>query len=207
MDLKSLLNYILKPLAPGPSPSYDIIHVIETLELIRDKGPIGRGKLSRALNIGEGVMKTLLRKLRIAGIIEVGIRGVKLTAEGLELAMKLKKAMPIRAKFGEMVLTVDKYNYGILVKGKANLVKKGLEQRDAAIKAGASGASTLIYVNGRLIMPPDIDISLLAPNLSDEILSELNPEEGDVIVIGSGADPKSAKRGALAAALTLIDLT
>ena len=88
----------------------------------------------------------------------------------------------------------------------SSVVKDGLEQRDTAIKAGAKGATTLIYSRGRLIMPgvtgnvfKDIQ-SILTP-----ILSKFKPKENDVIVIGSSEEKKSAELGAIMGAIQILE--
>lgn len=50
-------------------------------------------------------------------------------------------------------ITLGKFNYAVLVKNMADAIKSGIEQRDIAIKAGAVGATTLIFKNGIFLIP------------------------------------------------------
>jgi len=83
----------------------------------------------------------------------------------------------------------------------SGFIKGGIEQRDYAIRIGALGATTLIYKNGRFIMPSTdyiIDDDII------QLLLSLEPEDGDVIIIGSANDRLSAELGAKNAAINTI---
>ena len=81
-------------------------------------------------------------------------------------------------------------------------MKHGLEQRDAAIKIGALGATTLVFSRGKLNMPGiEEDAFKGDPRIRVELISKLQPRENDVIIIGSANDKLTAEYGAIAAAL------
>ena len=102
-------------------------------------------------------------------------------------------------------LTISQFNVAALVRICDEGPKNGLTQRDAAVRAGAEGATTIVYENGKLIIPTvSSDLSESFPELSSQLTQALAPNEGDLIIIGSGKDFKSAEYGALAAAWTLI---
>jgi Domain of unknown function (DUF4443) len=50
-------------------------------------------------------------------------------------------------------ITLGKFNYAVLVKNMTDAIKSGIEQRDIAIKAGAVGATTLIFKNVIFLIP------------------------------------------------------
>jgi hypothetical protein len=82
------------------------------------------------------------------------------------------------------------------------MIGYGIEQRDAAIKAGALGATTIIYTKGKLIIPGSPEDAFRdSPEIRKMLIKKLKPKEGDSIIIGSADDEKSAKLGAKAAAL------
>jgi len=84
-------------------------------------------------------------------------------------------------------------------------VGSGMEQRDTAIKSGASGATTLVFSGNKLSMPACVnDISESTSSLHDEIVTKLNPNENDVIIVGSGENRKLAEIGAKMAAIKLL---
>jgi altronate dehydratase len=98
-------------------------------------------------------------------------------------------------------LTVGKFDVATVVSGAAGKVKNGVEQRDEAIKAGADGATALVFKNGRLQFP---DGSMKVPEkVAKRLVEILHPKTGDVVVIGTGKDAAKAEAGARAAAQTL----
>jgi hypothetical protein len=101
-------------------------------------------------------------------------------------------------------LTFAAYNVAILVKGRSQKVKKGLEQRDAAIRAGAKGTTTLVFEDSRLVLPTICqDLAKEHPEAFRQITRLMNPEEKDVIIISSADHSREAEYGALVAAWTI----
>jgi low affinity Fe/Cu permease len=88
----------------------------------------------------------------------------------------------------------------------ARNIKSGIEQRDAAIKAGAVGATTLICKNERLVLPgTGEDLMRNDQKIHSLIMKELSPEQNDVIIIGSSQNKKIAEMAAKSAALYTIE--
>jgi len=90
----------------------------------------------------------------------------------------------------------------VLIRGAASKVKGGIEQRDAAIIAGATGATTLVLDDGGLRMPGMEEP--LAESVRSLIMEELGPSPGDAIIIGSSDEPILAEMAAKSAALKLL---
>jgi hypothetical protein len=100
---------------------------------------------------------------------------------------------------------LGKYNVGVLVKGVADRVRLGIEQRDAAVKAGAKGAVTMVYRKGLLFIPPSEEVKGEWVEPVRRIIDLFKPEDLDVIIL-CGADSKDdAENAVIAAALTLIN--
>jgi hypothetical protein len=98
-------------------------------------------------------------------------------------------------------LTVGEVDIATIVRGAASKVKRGIEQRDEAIKAGADGATVFIFRRGKLQFPDGfMDVE---KGLTKVIIEKFSPREGDVIIIGTARDPAKAEAGAKAAAGTL----
>ena len=87
------------------------------------------------------------------------------------------------------------------------MVRLGIEQRDAAIRAGATGACTLVYHNKKLVMPMEHGTWTSAPNapLFDDLRKLFTPRDDDVIEIVSAPNTALAEHCTIAAALTLLD--
>ncbi|MGQ9565392.1 MAG: DUF4443 domain-containing protein [Candidatus Bathyarchaeales archaeon] len=205
MNIKKVLEPVTKEKAPGPTPSFQVFHVIKTLELIANS-PIGRGILAKKLEIGEGATRTLLERLKVAGLISTSKAGCFLTKQGKEVWKEIEKVLAAKTRLEQTKLTLSSCNVAILVKNRKNKVKLGVEQRDAAFLAGAKGATTLVVEKGKLTMPKTTsNIAKDFPSIHAVIMKTLKPSDGDAVVIGSAETWEKAEHGALAAAWVLFD--
>jgi hypothetical protein len=201
-NLKTLDRVVAK-IAPGRLPSFAEAHVIKALEEI-SQGSIGRLKLSKDLHLGEGEARTLVKHLKNEGLIDVSKTGISLSESGGRLLSRLRALLSEPIEVTSTPLTVGPFNVAVRVKGMKNSVKKGLEQRDAAIMAGAKGATTLVFTGNGLTMPgTEEDVSKNDPSILAS-LSGLGLSDGDVIIIGSADEKIKAELGAKTAALELL---
>ena len=186
----------------GGTSSFTPAHVLIALECIGLGKGIGRQKLSRRLRLGEGMMRTLIRRLKVLDLIETTRGGMSLTLIGESLLNELNEVIKA-ADFPSTPITVGVANFAVLVKGAASKVKRGIEQRDAAIIVGAQGATSLVMQDGRLRMPG------MDETFDDEIERVIHERmeifEGDVLIIGSSNDSFLAEIGAKSAAMTLLE--
>jgi DNA-binding PadR family transcriptional regulator len=184
----------------GASPSFSEVHVLRVLFLLKDKKYLGRKKLVRSLGIGEGSIRTILKKLKNKGFISSTKQGHSLTKKGAKrlsyLLKKFSKPKKINSKIVEGKKTA------IVVHNATKKIGKGLEERDIAVKAGANGALLLKYHNKIHSTVSEFKLSDF-PDLLSEI-KKFNLQNGDVIVISFGDTVASAENGALAIALNLI---
>lgn len=185
------------PRAIGPLPRFADLHVKMALELIGKHKRIGRKQLAEELGVGEGSMRTILDQLKNQGLITSSRGGHSLTAKG-ERALG-KPFEFVQVNVGD--LTVGEVNVATIVRGAAAKVMRGIEQRDEAIKAGADGATVLIFKKGRLQFPDGF--FKVKKEASDALLRDLRPREGDIVVIGTAGDALKAEAGAKAAARSL----
>jgi hypothetical protein len=94
-----------------------------------------------------------------------------------------------------------------LVKKSAQKVESGIDQRDAAIIAGARKALVIVLKNGHLCIESVSDcIEKQYPKAANLLLKELMPQEDDVIIISGAESYLKAKRGAFAASWSLISI-
>ena len=205
MALKKLLERLLEERAPGPSPSFSVFHLLKALELIAKKGPIGRGKISQELKTGEGATRTLIERLKDAGLVVITKLGCSLTKKGEEVWNEFRSVFPQKVRLERIDLTLAPYNIAVQIKDRGDKVRAGVEQRDAAIMSGAKGATTLVFRNKKLVLPTiSENVVRDYPLTHRQIIKLLKLEENDVVVIGSGDTWERAEYGALAAAWTLI---
>jgi len=203
-QLKSFIESLASPKGPGPSTTFSMFHIFAALELMA-KRPIGRNKLAKKLNVGDGAVRTIISRLKDAGLIVTLREGCKLTSEGLSVWKSLEEVFPVRVEIERTQLTTSEYNYAFLVKNRGHKVKSGIEQRDAAIMGGAKRALVIVCKNGNLAIESVSDsIEKDFPDAARKILQALKPESNDVIIIAVADSPLKAKRGAFAASWVLL---
>lgn len=204
--MKKLLESLLDEKAPGPYLSFSIFHLVKALELIAENSPIGRGKLSDGLGTGEGAIRTIIERLRNAGLIVVSKQGCFLTEKGEKIWSRMRWLFPQKVKLKPNKLALAACNVAVRIRGCGDKVRSGLEQRDAALLAGAKGAMTLFFRREKLVLPAiSENVAKDFPDAFHHITEKLHLEENDVIVIGSADTWDKAEYGALAAAWSLID--
>jgi predicted transcriptional regulator len=204
LNLKQSLEKLAEEKAPGPNPSFSTFHFVLAIELIAEKS-IGRNKLAHELLIGEGAARTLIRRLKEEDLISISKTGCTLTKKGLELWNEYGSIIK-KTRIEKNELAFGEYSYAVLVKKSGHKVRTGMEQRDAAIVAGARGATTILFKNGQLVFPAvDRNLKKDFPKASDQITRLLKPKEDDTIIVVSSDNLAKAEHAALAAAWTLVD--
>ena len=191
--------------APGPSATFSVAHIFHALELIAER-PIGRNKLAEKLDVGEGAVRTIISHLKDADLIETSKTGCTLTAKGVSTWKKFEELFPKRGEIEKTDLTTTEHNYAFLVKNTGHKVKSGIEQRDAAIVAGAKRAVVIVAKGGHLMIESvSADIAKEFPKATSQILKVVQPEDNDVIVIAGASDIQKAKHAAFAASWALVN--
>ena len=202
---KQFIENIAKQKAPGPSTTFTSSHIFYALELMAQK-PIGRNKLAMKLEVGEGTIRTIINRLKEAGLITTSKEGCTLTSKGLSLWKKFAEYFPERAEIGKTELTNAEHNYAFLVKNSGHKVKSGIEQRDAAIMAGAKRAIIIVSKEQHLtINSVSNNLEKEFPAAARQILQTVHPKDNDVIIIVSAGILNKAKQGAFAASWSLLD--
>lgn len=201
-----LLNSAAQIPNPGRPPVFSEPHLLLALLVIGDSSPLGRLELSRRLAIGEGAARTLIRRLSSRGLVDVRKEGCVLTTRGQlaykALRLKISNIKPVQAR----QLALDKISVAVVARDAAPHVRKGLEQRDAAIRAGATGACTLVISKGRYFMPTADRIEDIQADdaLRNELEEALHPTDGDAIIIVSAPNLELAEQAAICSAVELL---
>jgi hypothetical protein len=201
-----MLERVASRYAPSRALSFDLVHVFVALQRIGNKGVTSRNALCSGLVLGEGTVKTLVKHLKMQGLIETSNRGIKMTVKGNGVYEGLLSAIPAEMSLPKCSVALSRFNYAVLVREFGFAVGLGIEQRDAAIKMGATGATTLLFKDNKFVMPASSNDSLKKEREVRRMLVEkLNPRDGDVIIIGSAdSNEKTAELGAKNAALLTI---
>jgi hypothetical protein len=185
----------------GPVHRFADYHVYRTLLLLSDGRRRGRKSLADSVNIGEGSMRTIVEFLRDKGYVDVKQTGIKISIKGMEFVRNL----PIRMeRLDPSDISIAMRNVAVLVKNRADRVTLGIEQRDAAIKAGAEGATTIVVKDGKLLVPPDYLLDKEKPEIAKGLRKLLSPSDGDIVIVGAAQEYDRAEDGALAAAFALL---
>ncbi len=205
-----MIDDLAQPADGRVPPVFRPYHVAVALIMIGRQQPLGRYEMCQNMSIGEGSVRTLLKRLTEAGLITAeGRQGQRLTKKGKDLFDSLLRDIPIGLFLDLGDLTVYKYDYANLVRDRARKVMDGVRQRDEAIIQGGrdrAGATTLVMRDGMLVMPPD-DFNILLSNEQETVLimESLRPVDGDVVVIGSSDDANLAREVSMAAVMTLFE--
>ena len=183
MKALEVIERVAGKIAPGRSPLFTESHAIKALEEISAQKGVGRLKLSKELQLGEGAARTLVKHLKNEGLIEISKLGIMLSDYGKRVFSDLRSVVSEQVEVPSSSLTLGFFNVAVLVRRGANAVKYGLEQRDAAIIAGAKGATTLIFSENKLTMPgAKDDVFKGKLTMRNLLLAKLKPKEGDVII-------------------------
>lgn len=169
-------------------------------------GTVGRQTLAQHSGLGEGSVRTVLKKFRQEGYVEADTLGCHLTDSGKGMYRSiLKKFTPLVSLHGSQ-LTVGSFQIAVLVRSTAGSVASGIEQRDSAIRVGATGATTYIIRGRRFAIPggsSDCEKDFPSPAWA-KLRKELRPVDSDAVILCGAETEVKAKLGALAAALTLL---
>lgn len=200
------LEKVASRYAPSRALSFDVVHVFVALQLIENGGRTSRDALCSGLALGEGTVKTLVKHLKMHGLVQTSNGGTKMTVKGKGICEGLLSAIPSEMSLPRCSVALGRFNYAVLVREFGFAVRSGIEQRDSAIKMGATGATTLLFREDKFVMPASSQDSLKKePKMRRMIIEKLKPEEGDVVIIGSAdSNEKTAELAAKNAALLTI---
>lgn len=207
MSFLPVLRNISSTRPQGPSRTFTELQVIRTILILGERKVLGRTLLSRLLNTGSGAIRTLINDLEVHDIIRVERTGCMLTKKGQDIHRNITEKILLIDKIDAGRLSVADYDAAVIVKNASKLIHRGIEQRDAAIRVGAKGATTLIYEDGKFVIPMgSLDCAKEFPsNIWNVFETTLNLVNGDVIIVSSADEKEVAVYGVLAGALTLAE--
>lgn len=190
----------------GAPPKFKEAHINWVFWKIANNQPMGRKMLVEETALGEGSLRTILDRLEEYGLIKSARPGRTLSDDGNKVYQKMRQLIRIE-RTAYLDLTGKPSNCLVLVRGRGDEVRSGMEQRDAAIQVGRTGATTMVVKKGKFMMPgfeTSVDIDKQYPQDAGKIRRTLGPEEGDAVIIGSEETPQAAEEAAWIAASTLL---
>jgi hypothetical protein len=188
----------------GPRAVFTQVHVLKALIAIGRAGSVGRGRLGTLTGLGQGEVRTLIKRLKDNDLIVIEANGCALSKKGEREYGKISSLLLWSSSVDARTLELGERCWAVIVAGAAKKVRYGIEQRDAAIKAGADGAFTAIFRAGRFTVPGEgTDCEKDGPSEPWISIRKAGLREGDAAVVTGSSSETGSENGALAAVLTL----
>ena len=182
--------------------TFSIPHVFKALQLLGENKYVSRATFGKEIHLGEGAVKTLIAHLKEANIIDSTKSGSFLTEKGSGIVKQLQETVPFECDIKKCSIISGRKNHAIILKNYAHMIKSGLEQRDYAIMYGSSGCITILFQNDIFTFPKEeTDCFVNDKQTKQQIIENMRPENGDVIIISSSDDPFVAEISAKNSAL------
>jgi hypothetical protein len=185
----------------GPMFRFTDANVYYALYILSDGKRIGRKKLAEEAGVGEGSMRRILDKFREWNFVQIKQTGISITKAGLVFLDQI----PVRLIDVDLQgSVVGDFTQGVIVYGASSKIVNGMQQRDAGIKAGAEGCTTIVIRDGKLMIPPDWNMDEQTPELAYKIRKDTGITADDVIIVGGGSSKIAAVEAVLNAAFELV---
>ncbi|MBU4407040.1 MAG: hypothetical protein KKB24_05580, partial [Candidatus Altiarchaeota archaeon] len=112
----------------GAAPSFSEAHLVRAL-LMLSSGRVGRKNLVKILGVGEGSVRTIIKRLKGEGLIKSSKQGHELTQKGKETVENYlnKFSMPGEFKADDLSLHPGEESSSVIVYGAADRISNGLE--------------------------------------------------------------------------------
>jgi hypothetical protein len=198
------LREVLSSDYKGPRAVFSEVHVLKAILAIGSAGAVGRGRLGSLVGLGQGEVRTLIKRMKENDLITIEPEGCKLSRKGEREYQRLKEKVPWSSSVAAKSLGIGDECSAVLVRGAGKNVRKGIEQRDAAVRVGANGAFTAVFAKGRFTLPGEgVDCEKDGPRELWSAARSAGPREGDVLIVVGADSEEAAGLGALASALTV----
>ena len=185
----------------GPMFRFTDANVYYALYVLSDGKRIGRKKLAEEAGVGEGSMRRILDKFREWNFVQIKQTGISITKAGLVFLDQI----PVRLIDVDLQgSVVGDFTQGVIVYGASSKIVNGMQQRDAGIKAGAEGCTTIVIRDGKLMIPPDWNMDEQTPELAYKIRKDTGITADDVIIVGGGSSKIAAVEAVLNADFELV---
>ncbi|MCD6372491.1 MAG: DUF4443 domain-containing protein [Thermococcus sp.] len=181
----------------GAYPEFTLEDAVAVLFIL--KNPVGRKTISELLDLGEGSVRTLLRKLSGLEVISSTQRGHLLNETGVELLERLDENFSEAKIVGEIEGCPA---YALVVRNPPEF--KSIELRDEAIRFFAKGAMILRVKNGEPVFPEDgRPLGETMPELAERVKNAFRLEDDELVVITWAEKGADAMKSAYHVALVL----
>ncbi|MDO5852986.1 MAG: hypothetical protein Q4Q62_02780 [Thermoplasmata archaeon] len=184
----------------GPMFRFNDANVYWSLYVLSSGRRLGRKRLAEEVGVGEGSMRRIIETLKEWDFIDIRQTGITITKSGQAFLGQIP-IRPVEIFIEGSVL--GKFQQGVVVIGGADKVVNGMEQRDAGIKVGGEGCTTLVIRDGVLMIPPDWNLDEKMPEVAYAIRKDTGLTKDDALIVGGGDTKSSAVEAAISAALSM----
>ena len=175
-------------------------HIYYILSLLTKDSHTSTAKLSEATGIDEKNIKNIITILNSRHLIHGNNMRITISEAGY----RLLKNIPMKPIFMEKTnYAVGRVQRTMLIRGVADKIANGTQQRDQGKAAGADGASVFIMKNGKLMMPKEWDMDSRDPEYA-QLLRSTGISENDVLIISGAENENTAMLAVISIALELL---
>ncbi len=166
----------------GPMTRYSDAHIFLVMDALERNKRMSRKGLVDETGLGEGSIRGMLKVLKDWKWVEIKQTGVFITEFGRQSFEKFKMRYTdvLNVNYAE-----GRYQQGIIIEGVAYKVTNGMEQRDLAVRNGATGAATFVMRDDRVIFPKNWDVDKNDPRFAEEIRAAGMKNEDVLILVDS----------------------
>jgi hypothetical protein len=189
----------------GPRAVFTRVHVLKALIAIGSSGTVGRGRLGTLTGLGQGEVRTLIKRLKDNQLITIETGGCRLSRKGEKEYSAISSVLVWSAAVEVRDLALGEKGWAVVAASSEKRVRYGIEQRDAAVRAGADGAFTAVFRAKRFTVPGEgTDCEKGGPSEPWITIRKSNLHDGDIVLVTGSSNLVDAENGALAAFLTLL---
>ena len=99
---------------PSRMLSFELVHIFKVFQLLDKNGDISRTLLCQELGLGEGSARTLIKHLKMQGLVSSTNGGTRLTEKGKAFSSELLQSIPSEAIMPRCAIALGKFNYGFI---------------------------------------------------------------------------------------------
>jgi len=154
----------------GVRPAFHPGHVIKTLFYLMDNGPAGRKVLSKELDLGETSVRSLFKRLKRNGFIEIDrVAGAYLTDRGRELSKALSEMIVLYKD-----VKIFNWNNPVLIIISMMPPRNTpvLIIRDKAISINAD-AALIAFIENNELRIPGLPVSRTEYHIIEEVIKKI----------------------------------
>ena len=100
------LTQIASRYAPSRMLSFELVHIFKVFQLLNKKKHVSRALLCQELSLGEGSVKTLIKHLKMQGLIHSTNHGTILTEKGKIISSALVQSISCRDGYATMLYCI-----------------------------------------------------------------------------------------------------